>query len=65
MKITIHLNGYQYNCKVTDEKTKQEAADAFYAQLEDFSKLQVELEDGHILLLGKQAIQSASFIISD
>lgn len=50
MKIIINYAGKEYISKSTDEMNAEDAKDHFYKGLERFEKLEVELENGWLLL---------------
>ena len=63
MNIEIILDGQKYVGKKSDELTQAKAVSAMYENWSDFNKLKVDLEDGSVMLIGKDAVQRAVVIV--
>ena len=64
-QITIIHEGENYKSKLTDELSAKDAKDAIYAKLEEFKKLEMELEDGGFLLIPENALKGCLIHIKD
>jgi hypothetical protein len=67
MKMKIKVNGEWFiadngNPEILDKDSLKEIAQEFYDYLENLVKLIIELKDGSFLVLGKEAVQKASFV---
>jgi len=63
--ITVIIDGNTYMSKKNDEVDKETASEDFYDIAGSMDSFKMELEDGRILVLGKDAIQRAQMIFSD
>jgi hypothetical protein len=63
MHIEIDYKGKTYVSKEMEEVTMQEAVDAVWENFSELSKFRMELVEGGLLLLGRDAIQSCAFRI--
>lgn len=62
MKLEITIDGKTYVSVATDKVTPSEAAEQIYNQIDAYTKLKVDLEDGGVLVIGKEAVQRAVII---
>ena len=63
MRIEITIESKTYKSKSTDEISQKDTAEELYKKLENFNKLQFDLDDGGILLIGQDAIRKAQIVI--
>lgn len=63
MKMIIEYAGKSYESAESDEETKEQVMKAMYADMENLTKIQMELKGGGFLILGSDAIQSCAIII--
>jgi hypothetical protein len=61
-QIEIHYEMEVYKSKVTKNITALEAKDAMFEVLDQMNKIEIELEKGGYLLLGKDAVQKATIL---
>ena len=64
-QLTIKYEGETYKSALDEEHSAKDAKDILYAQLEDFNKLEMELEGGGFLLLPENAIKGCVIQIND
>ena len=65
MQMILRYEGGLYFSKKTYEVSKYEAAEEFYEKSIQFDNLKMDLEDGGILVLGKEAIRRSTFEFID
>lgn len=63
MQIVVMLDNQKYVSKTTTEVEQSTAVKAMYEKMESLNKLQLDLEDGSVLLIGKDAVQRAAIIV--
>lgn len=62
MKLTIHYAGKTYESRTLTDDDKSKL-DTLLSNLEDLNTLKVPLSDKKVLLMGKEAVRRAIFII--
>lgn len=70
MKIIVHLNGHTYVSKKIELENSninnvEDYSNYLYETIPDLAKFRMLLEDGGFLILGTNAIQSASIILTE
>lgn len=63
MKIEIIIDGKIYTTVESPNITIEKAAESLYENFAELNKLQLNLEDGSVLIIGKGVIQSSVFIV--
>ena len=63
MQVTVEYEGKTYKGVENKDVKASDAANALYEGFESYDKLQLELEDGSVLILGKHALQSCVIVI--
>lgn len=62
-QIVVHYDGLMFETKDTDEATPAQLCEALYENLESVDKLKLELKDGSILMMPKDAVRRAVILI--
>lgn len=63
MHMIVEYEGKVYRTKETDEVAVAEAVDRLWPHMDDLDKFKMELDDGSVLLLGKEACRRAVFLV--
>lgn len=59
MWMELEYQGKTYKTVTTDEMDQGKAVEVFYENFSKMDRMKMELEDGSILIIGKDALQSA------
>jgi hypothetical protein len=65
MKITIHVNGMTFTTAIDSGMSAKEAKESVYENIEQMHKLEMTLDDGTFLVMGKEALSNSILIFSD
>ena len=68
IRMYIIIDGIEYLIKESNEAENaslEEISDIFYEQINGFSKLKLELDDGSIMIIGEKVIGKATFIFRE
>ena len=65
VQVEVHYNGKVYKGKIVEDATALEMKDGVYSVVEKMTKFEMELENGHYLILNETAIQNAAILILD
>ena len=59
MWMELEYQGKTYKTKTTDQTDQDKAVETIYENLAKMDRMKMDLEDGSILIIGKDALQSA------
>ncbi len=62
-QIVIRVDGYEYKSVAGDEQTAEAVAEQFYSFASDVDRLKLSLEGGSWLVLPKESVRRATFLI--